>query len=371
MERILVDWEAFATTLYSPKAQMTPLALRNHAEKILLAIVADLDTPQTLHEQAEKSMGRAPVVQNARETAAETHAVLRAQSGLDINQLAAEYRALRASVLRRWEEDAPTGPEEFADVVRFNEGIDQALAESIKFFNLQVDQSRNLLLGMLGHDMRNPLNAIVMTASNLATLNAGEDISEAAMVLIRSGASIKALLDDLVDFNRTKLGLGLNIARKEIDLNKLLTDEMNQHRAVHPETRLELTLQGDVTGQWDGERLQQVLRNLISNALAYGSPGEPVRVMVEGDEDTVRIAVANRGPEIDPTTADYLFDPLQRGATAQHRSGGDGLGLGLYIVREISRAHGGTVELRSNAEETVVSVCLPRNPPPAGGAGAN
>jgi signal transduction histidine kinase len=368
MERILVDWEAFAKTLYPPGAKMTPLALRDHAQKILQAVVTDLATPQTHHEQAEKSMGRAPVVHNAPETAAQTHAILRAQSGLDINQLAAEYRALRASVLRLWQEKAHTGPEEFEDVIRFNEGIDQALAESVKFFSMQVDQSRNLLLGMLGHDMRNPLNAIVMTASNLASLSAGEDISEAAMVLIRSGASIKALLDDLVDFNRTKLGLGLNIARKEIDLTKLFTDEINQHRVVHPETHLELTLEGNVTGQWDGERLQQVLRNLVSNALAYGATGEPVRVMVEGDDDTVRIAVANRGPVIDPTTADYLFDPLQRGAAAHRRSGRDGLGLGLYIVREITRAHGGTVDLRSSAEETVISVCLPRDSHSAGDA---
>ena len=370
MEAILVEWEAFATTLYPPTAKMTSLALRDHAEKILLAIVADLATPQTLDEQAQKSIGQAPIVQNAPETAAETHAVGRAQSGLDINQLAAEYRALRASVLRLWERNSPTGPEEFADVIRFNEGIDQALAESIKLFSMQVDQSRNLLLGMLGHDMRNPLNAIVMTASNLASLSAGEDISEAAMVLIRSGASIKALLDDLVDFNRTKLGLGLNIALREIDLGKLFTDEINQHRAVHPQSRLELRLEGDITGRWDGERLQQVLRNLVSNAVAYGAPGEPVRVSVKGDEDTVRIAVANRGPEIDATTADYLSDPLQRGAAADRRAAGDGMGLGLYIVREITRAHGGTVELRSSAAETVVAVCLPRKPEAVGATGA-
>ena len=206
---------------------------------------------------------------------------------------------------------SPTGPEEFPDVIRFNEAIDQGLAESIKFFqDSQVDQSRegpNLLLGMLGHDMRNPLNAIVCTASNLAELNAGEEVSEAAAVLIRSGASIKALLDDLVDFNRTKLGVGINIAVKETDLRKLFTDEVKQHRAAHPGCRLELTLDGDMTGQWDGERLQQILRNLLSNAVAYGAAGEPVRVGVHGDESGVRIEVANRGPVIDPATAEYLL----------------------------------------------------------------
>src|SRR6185436_2700466 len=105
MEPILVDWEAFAKTLYPPSSQMTPRMLRDHAEQILNAVVADLSTSQTMAEQSEKSMGQARTAWNAPETAAQTHAVLRAQSGIDINQLAAEYRALRASVLRLWKEE--------------------------------------------------------------------------------------------------------------------------------------------------------------------------------------------------------------------------------------------------------------------------
>ena len=362
MEAIVAEWEVFAKTLFPARAQITSIALRDHAEKILEAVAADLSTPQTAHEQAQKSKGQAPVVENAPETAAQTHAILRAQSGLDINQLAAEYRALRASVLRLWEKHSPMGPDEFPDVVRFNEAIDQALAESIQFFNTQVEQSRNLLLGTLGHDMRNPLNAIVLTASNLATMNAGDEVSEAAMVLIRSGASIKALLDDLVDFNRTKLGLGINIEAAETDLAPLFTDEITQHRIVHPECHLELKLDGDLTGHWDGARLQQVLRNLLANAVAYCTRGEPVRVTACGDNDSVRIEVANRGPVIDPEAAKHIFDPLTRGAAAaRRRAGRGGLGLGLYIVREITRAHGGTVSLRSAPDETVVTVWLPRN----------
>ena len=97
------------------------------------------------------------------------------------------------------------------DVIRFNEAIDQALAESISFFSVQVDQARNLLLGMLGHDMRSPLQTIQMTALYLANLNAGDKVSGAASRLIRSGARMQALLGDMLDFNRTNLGLGINI----------------------------------------------------------------------------------------------------------------------------------------------------------------
>ena len=218
MESILVEWEAFAATLFPAAASMTPLALRDHAKQILEAVATDLSTSQTKQAQIDKSLGRAPKLMDAPETAAQTHAVLRARSGFDINQLASEYRALRASVLRLWTEACQPDDINLEDVIRFNEAIDQALAESIGFFSEQVERARNLLLGMLGHDMRNPLNTIQMTASYLAALNAGAEVSEAASRLIRSGASMKALLDDLVDFNRTKLGLGINIALADVDL---------------------------------------------------------------------------------------------------------------------------------------------------------
>ncbi len=167
MESILVEWEAFAGTLFPAAASMTPLALRDEAKEILEAVAKDLSTSQTKQAQIDKSRGRAPKLMDAPETAAQTHAILRARSGFDINQLASEYRALRASVLRLWTESCQPDDINLEDVIRFNEAIDQALAESIGFFSEQVERSRNLLLGMLGHDMRNPLNAIQLTASVL------------------------------------------------------------------------------------------------------------------------------------------------------------------------------------------------------------
>jgi signal transduction histidine kinase len=123
-------------------------------------------------------------------------------------------------------------------MVRFNEGIDQAIAESVSFFSMQVDLARNLFLGMLGHDMRSPLQTIQMTASYLAALNAGEKVSGAASRLIRSGARMQALLDDMVDFNRTRLGLGINIAPTDIDLAQLFADALDQLRVIHPDRQI-------------------------------------------------------------------------------------------------------------------------------------
>ncbi|HYQ92687.1 MAG TPA: sensor histidine kinase, partial [Candidatus Competibacteraceae bacterium] len=295
METILAEWEAFAATLLPAARMMATPALRDHAPQILEAIAKDLSTPQTKEAQAAKSMGRAPKLMGASETAAQTHAILRARSGFDINQLAAEYRALRASIIRLWMNECQREDLDLEDLIRFNEAIDQALGESIEFFSEQVDRARNLLLGMLGHDMRSPLQAIQMTARYLTALNAGEKVSEAASRLIHSGTRIQSLLDDLVDFNRTRLGLGINIAPTTVNLGTLVANELKQLRALYPGRRLELEVVGDTQGRWDGPRLQQLLGNLVLNALKYGAPDAPVRVAVIGEEADLRLEVRNAG----------------------------------------------------------------------------
>jgi len=360
MEPILVEWEAFARSQFPTAADPTRLTLRDHAKQILQAVAKDLSTPQTQQAQVKKSKGRATKLSGAPETAAETHAVLRAKSGFDINQLVGEYRALRASVLRLWMDACQPDDLGLDEIVRFNEAIDQAIAESISFFSAQVDQAQNLLLGMLGHDMRSPLNTIQVTASYLAALNAGAKVSEAASVLIRSGASMKALLDDLVDFGRTKLGLGINISVANIDLAALFADELEQLRGAHPGRQLELDVAGNTRVRGDGVRLQQLLRNLVSNAIQYGAPDAPVHVVLTGEKDDVRFEVRNNGPTIAGSMLDQIFSPLTRGVAPDNGRGSDsGLGIGLYIVREVASAHGGEVAMRSEKGETVFAVRLP------------
>ncbi|MBU7442877.1 sensor histidine kinase [Paraburkholderia fungorum] len=360
-EPILAQWEAFAASLVPAAAMMEPSALRDHAPEILRAVAKDLQTAQTREAQYEKSVGRAPAPINATETAAQTHALLRARSGFNIKQLTAEYRALRASVLRLWMDDCAPDAPHLDDVIRFNEAIDQALAESVDFFSAQVEQSRNLLLGMLGHDMRSPLQAIQMTASYLEALNAGEQVSDAAGRLIRSGARMQALLDDLCDFNRTRLGLGINVIPKRVDLADVLAEELEELRAIHPDRQIELHVTGDSQGVWDGQRLQQLLGNLVLNALKYGAQDTPVRVMVTCDVTHVRIDVSNRGPAIEQATLARIFDPLMRGDEQQSKDDrARNLGLGLYIASEIAKAHNGAIEARSDGTETSFSVSLPR-----------
>ena len=359
METILVAWEAFAATRLPAAEHMGSLELRDHAPQILQAIVADL-SPQTPEEQAAKSMGLAPIPFPARETAAQAHAVLRARRGFDVKQLASEYRALRASVLTLWMVAVEPAKLRLDDVIRFNEAIDQALAESIAHFSAQVEQSRNLLFGMLSHDMRSPLQTIQMTAVHLGRLNAGDAVSDAARKLINSGARMQALLDDLVDFNRANLGVGIMIAPHQVDIAALCSEEIEQIRGGHPGCRVELNISGECHGCWDGKRIQQLLGNLVINALTHGASGAPVRVAVNCDESDVLIEVANNGPALSETTLKQIFEPLKRGLDPEDNAG---LGLGLYIVSKIAEAHGGVVEARSNDTETVFAVRLPRDVP--------
>jgi signal transduction histidine kinase len=360
MEAIVASWEAFARTLPAAGG-MEASALRDHAEPILQAIAADLATAQTPQQQRDKSHGLAEPL-NAYETAAQTHAVLRARSGFDIKQLAAEYRALRTSVLSLWFERSPArAATDFDDVIRFNEAIDQALAESVDFFSFKVDQSRNLMLGMLGHDLRSPLQAIQLTAKLLAALNAGEKVSRAADRLITSGARMQQLVDDLLDFNRLQLGLRRRITTAASELEAIARREIQELRAAYPQREVELQCQGETLGAWDVKRVQQLLSNLVVNALTHGTPDTAVKVMLTSDPKEVRIKVTNHGLVIDPVLLSEILRPLQRGALEAELAANDGLGLGLFIASEVAKGHGGRIEVESSGTETVFTAVLPRS----------
>jgi signal transduction histidine kinase len=189
------------------------------------------------------------------------------------------------------------------------------------------------------------------------------DSTENSALDLRSGASMQALLDDLVDFNRMNLGLGLDVIPTDIDLEETFANELEQLQGAHPNRQIELTVSGDVRGRWDGPRLQQLLRNLVVNAISHGAQDSPVRVALRGAETEVTLEVVNSGPPIEAAVLSQMFEPLRRGGPQRKRYGSGGLGLGLFIVREIAKGHGGEVEVRSDGGETAFAVRLPRERP--------
>lgn len=193
-------------------------------------------------------------------------------------------------MLRRWIDASRPGDTAFDGIARFNAAVDQAIAESVSQSHDEVGRVRDLLLGVLGHDLRSPLNTIVVTASHLARLNAGADVSVAAARPVRSGYSMRALLDDLVDFNRTRLGLGLNVTPPDLDLAQVLNDEPEQLRDANPHRQIDAQIPRAVHGRRDGARLKQVLRNLVLNAVRHGAPRQPITVQVQAEGPSVTIA---------------------------------------------------------------------------------
>jgi signal transduction histidine kinase len=361
MEAILSEWETFAAAQLPAAADMNSLALRDHAEQLLRAMVKDISSPQTDEEREQKSKGRAARPMEARNTEAEAHALLRAQSGFTLNQLAAEYRSLRASVLHLWTKACEPSAIDPRDVYRFNEAIDQAVAESVGFFSAQIENERNLFLGMLGHDMRSPLQVIQMTATYLSKLDVGTDVATCAARLSKGARSLKTLLDDLLDFNRTKLGLGITISPAAVDLAGAFSTELEQLRVANPGRRIELEVSGDVSGVWDINRLNQLLDNLVVNALKYGASSSPVKIVLNELAGEVVFSVHNQGPKIEQSVIAQIFEPLMRGLDHPLAAGSDGsMGLGLYIAREIAIAHHGDISAKSDENETVFTVRLPR-----------
>jgi signal transduction histidine kinase len=367
MEPILQAWEDFARTIEPPALTMDDTELRDHAKLMLTVIAVDLNTPQTPMEQAEKSKGRGP--RGEHDTAAETHAEARLLSGYSVEHLVSEYRALRSSVLHLWTSQTSTGhPTDMEDVTRFNEAIDQALAESIARYAHLVKQSENMFLAILGHDLRNPLGTIVTGATFI--MRATDVPSKyvlAATRIFNSGQRMSKLIGDLIDFTRTHLGSGIPIKPKKMNLTEVCMNVVDELRTSHPERIIDFDgfNREDVFG--DDDRLAQVLSNLIGNALQYGAHHEPVEVRISSTEREVCVAVNNKGPVIPPKKLGSVFDPLVRLAVNENLDDvrETSLGIGMFIAREIVGAHNGSITVESNeASGTTFWMNLPRRLPP-------
>jgi signal transduction histidine kinase len=371
MEPILAEWEAFARSLL-PGAKMTVLDLRDHAESILRATARDMQSAQSLQQQASKSKGHGGAggaESDAIDDASSLHGVGRVGSGFHITDVVSEYRALRASVLRLWRQSLPQPDvNDIDDITRFDESMDQSLAEAVSSYSKRVDQSRQMFLAILSHDLRNPLNCIRMAAQIVSREKDDPDSVEALALIETSTEAVTRLISDLVDFTLSGLGRTMPLTRGPVDLVRLCREVVEAYRTTNPGRTLRFHSDGDITGVWDAGRLRQVISNLMGNAIQHGSPEGPVELSValEGstpEESTVVLRVHNEGAPIPPDLLPTLFDPLVRYATresaARRRPGS--IGLGLYIVREIVVAKGGTVEVASTAQEgTTFTVRIPR-----------
>jgi sigma-B regulation protein RsbU (phosphoserine phosphatase) len=229
------------------------------------------------------------------------------------------------------------------------QGRDMAVAENTL-------REKDRYIGVLGHDLRNPLNAILIGMHGLErspNLAAAERDKVARMS--RSAKRMNSMIRDLLDYTRTSAG-EFPHNPEPTDLERVCDDAIDELRASHPDRSITCEVAGNVTGTWDPERLQQVISNLVGNALTHGTGAVSVRI--DGDGHDVVFAVHNDGEPIPPDVLPVLFEPFRRGDRSPN-----GLGLGLYIVREVIRRHGGSIEVRSSRDAGTTFVSRwPRQP---------
>jgi signal transduction histidine kinase len=343
--------------------------LRDHASEMLDTIVTDLNTRQTKVEQVDKSEGKSdadPAAKGAN-TAAQSHGAARAVSGFSVQEMVSEYRALRASVIRLWIDAAgELTRQDLDDLVRFNEAIDQALAESMSRFSQHLEHSKEMFLGMLGHDLRTPLGAIIGSAHIMVnTKDLPETALKRAFLILNSSQRMNGLIGDLLDFTRSRLGHGIPIVRADMNLAHVCRQTVEEIAALHPDRVVNFDATGQVEGQWDRARLTQAFSNVISNAVQHGSQTTPITVMVRGGADDVAVAVHNRGPVIPTNELGKIFNPLHRIEGDKPVTPRENLGLGLYITERIVAAHGGTIGVESSDEHgTTFTFHLPKHARP-------
>jgi len=379
IEPILMEWEVFARGT-APGAKMDALALRDHAPDILLATVQDMNSSQSAIERSAKSRGQhgyhggaaagdgvalnAPGLNGA----SELHAVGRLGAGFDLMEVVSEYRALRASVLQLWRDSKPEAHEcDVDDITRFNESIDQSVAKAVSSFTKRVDQARDMYLAILSHDLRNPLNSIALSAESLRRADPSERTTDAvgyASQISTNARVMGRMIGDLLDYTRTRLGAGMPVSPVRMDLAILCRELFDEYRTAHPDRVIHFQSNGEQIGDWDTDRLRQAISNLLGNAVQHGAEDALVDLKLTGDPSEVVVVIHNGGPPIPPGELPRIFEPLVRGAGAEHprRNRPGSIGLGLYIAREVARSHGGRIDVTSSLEAgTAFTMHLPRH----------
>lgn len=257
-------------------------------------------------------------------------------------------------------------PNDQNDIVRFNEAIDQALTESISYYVEKLNDSRNLFLGILTHDMRNPLGAMLMSAELVPKIGPLNPRQVVLMGQITdSGARVTEIVSHLLDITRARFGSGLPVIKGPMDFAFVGRKMVEEMQAIHPDHKFTIEISGNTEGNWDQARIAQVFSNLMGNAVQYGFKSTPISINIAGEPNEVVVRIYNDGAPINPEKIGQIFDSLVRIAengTNDNKGQTANLGLGLFITKEIVVAHGGTITVASTEKEgTTFTACFPRN----------
>lgn len=217
-----------------------------------------------------------------------------------------------------------------------------------------------LFTAVLGHDLRNPLSAILNSANLLERVSKEDIVKQSVARMLTSGRRMSRMIDDMLDLTRSRLGGGIALRLQQIEIGQLVQRVIQEHQVSFPQASFEIRQEGDLSGHWDADRLAQVTSNLLGNAYEHGEKRDPIEVALNGTHlDVVTLSVTNTGV-IPEEVLPHLFDPFRGGQ--RHLGRSDGLGLGLYIVQQIVLAHQGHVDVRTDHGRTTFRVEIPRRP---------
>jgi phosphoserine phosphatase RsbU/P len=224
----------------------------------------------------------------------------------------------------------------------------------------ETAEFRERLIGIVSHDLRDPISAIAMAVEVLLRRDNLDDRTTTTVVRIQNATGrATRLIADLLDYTQARLG-GIRVDRVAANLHAIVRQVADELTLAHPERTIEVIQDGDGQGEWDPDRIAQVIGNIVSNAIHYSSPGTAVRLTVHDEGPSAIVTVHNEGKPIPLERLPQVFEPLQRAATELTQTTRS-VGLGLYIVKHIVEAHGGTVSIESSAElGTTLTVRLPR-----------
>ena len=335
-------WRARAAMM-PDLARLPPSVLVDHLPEFLLELAHWLDGE---HGAADRAYVH--LVQG--------HALTRLGHGVTLATLLAEYQLLREIIL----EHVLKHTRDARGIIALDKAFDLAFAESVQRFTIQRDEIRDRFIGILGHDLRNPLMALTLAAETIYATGCSQNAHTRLADSIRKGGErMGRMIGDLMDFALGQFGTGIPIVPQTCNMGAIAREAVDELRATHAGRDIVLEASGELVGSWDHDRVVQVISNLVANALVHGE--DPIRVTVSESEDnqTVMTEVHNRGTPIPAELLNNLFDPFRRGPRAKR----GGLGLGLYIVAQIALAHGAKTTVQSTAERgTVFRIAWPRAP---------
>jgi signal transduction histidine kinase len=347
------EWEKHAASLV-PDREFSRSVLRDGIVEMLKLIADEVERPRGVRQRQEAQIERASL----------RHADDRSQMGIDTPQLLSEFCALRSVILRRWHGTGMKDDREDIDVLlRLNEAIDQIQLIAAERNHETTERQRDLFLAVLGHDLRNPLAAIMGAAEVQLESEERELTREMAGRIKVSAWRMSRMITDLLELTLMSQGKEVPMEPLPTDIRQLCASVLDEMKMANPAREFRLEAPRGIVGEWDAPRLAQVLSNLIGNAVAYSTPGTPVTVSATRARNEVEVLVHNEGEPIPSEQIPALFDSFRRGERQQKSGEGSprGLGLGLYIAKAIVTAHGGRIDVNSTGAAGTTFIC--RLPP--------